>query len=184
MKTKKLEEKIEIPKEVQVEIDGYIVKMKGPKGEITKNFLNPRINLSKQESKIILSSSNSTKKEKKILNSIKAHIQNLIYGVLNSYTYKLKVCSTHFPISISTDNNRMIIKNFLGEKTPRKAQIIKNVGVKVAGDIITIEGLDKEAAGQTAANIEQATRVTNRDRRVFSDGCYIIMKANKELGKK
>ena len=184
MKLDKLQEKIEIPKEVQVRIDGYTVNVKGPKGEISKKFQNPRINLSKQESNIILSAVKATKSERRMINTTKAHIKNLIEGVLNSYVYKLKICSTHFPISVSVDKNQIIIKNFLGEKTPRKASILPNVGVKVSADIITVESIDKEAAGQTAANIEQATRITDRDRRVFSDGCYIFMKENKELGKK
>ena len=50
-------------------------------------------------------------------------------------------------------------------------------GTVIKGDIIIVEGIDKELAGQTAARIEQSTRITNKDRRVFQDGCYITDKA-------
>ena len=44
------------------------------------------------------------------------------------------------------------------------------------GDIVTIEGNDKESVGQTAANLEKATVVKGRDTRVFQDGVYVISK--------
>jgi len=74
--------------------------------------------------------------------------------------------------------NLVVISNFLGEKIPRKANILKDVKVQLDNDILIVEGLDKEKTAQTAANIERATRITNRDRRVFQDGCYIISKGD------
>ena len=53
--------------------------------------------------------------------------------------------------------------------------------MKVKGQEIIVEGIDKEATGQTAANIEQATRITKWDRRVFQDGIYIVEKAGKPI---
>lgn len=67
-----------------------------------------------------------------------------------------------------------MIQNFLGERYPRKAEILETVKVEVKGEIITVTGIDKEKVGQTAANIERATKVKNRDIRVFQDGIYIV----------
>ena len=52
--------------------------------------------------------------------------------------------------------------------------------VKVVGDEIIVTGLNKELVGQTAANIELATRVKKRDIRIFQDGIWIIKKPGKE----
>jgi len=120
-----------------------------------------------------------TKKEKRILKTIKSHLNNLIKGVINQYIYTLKICSGHFPMNVSVSNNKVIIKNFFAEKIPREAKILPNVEVKINGDIITVKSVDLELAGQTASNIEQACRITNRDRRIFMDGIYITSKAEK-----
>ena len=53
---------------------------------------------------------------------------------------------------------------------------MQGVKVNIQGDIIIVEGLEIEKVSQTAARIEQATRLTKVDRRVFQDGCFIIEK--------
>ena len=68
----------------------------------------------------------------------------------------------------------MLIKNFLGEKQPRKAKIPGQTKVEVKGQEVTVTGLSKEDVGQTIANIRSATRIRNRDSRVFQDGFYIV----------
>jgi len=50
------------------------------------------------------------------------------------------------------------------------------VTVEAKGENVTVSGIDKEKVGQTAANIERATKVKKRDIRVFQDGVYIVSK--------
>ena len=76
-------------------------------------------------------------------------------------------------MTLKIEGNKLAVNNFLGEKIPRYAYILPNVEVQIKGSLITILSTDKEAAGQTAANFEKATKVTNRDRRIFQDGIYI-----------
>jgi len=85
-------------------------------------------------------------------------------------------CSKSFPIKTSVEGNEFVIQNFLGERSPRKAKILENVKVETMGDNVTVSGIDKEKVGQTAANIERATKVKHRDIRVFQDGVYLISK--------
>ncbi len=117
-----------------------------------------------------------------IARTFKAHIANMLKGVTEGFTYKLKVVYSHFPMTIKVQGDEVVIENFLGEKNPRRARILPGVNVKVmGGQEIIVEGIDKEAVGQTAANIEQATRITKWDRRVFQDGVYIVEKAGKPI---
>ncbi|MEK6907507.1 MAG: 50S ribosomal protein L6 [Nanoarchaeota archaeon] len=186
MSTKKVKknafrEEIAIPENVELEISGSLIKVNGPQGSNERKLANPKITIIKENNKVVLSSTDYKKNEKRILNTFKAHIKNLIDGAVHSYNYTLKICSGHFPMNVSLSNNKVIIKNFLAEKIPREARILPNVDVKINGDIITVKSIDKELAGQTAANIEQACRIVRKDRRVFMDGIFITSKADKQI---
>ncbi|MBL7100883.1 MAG: 50S ribosomal protein L6 [Nanoarchaeota archaeon] len=174
-------EKIEIPEGVTVEIVGSLIKAKGPAGENERTFAHPKIEISKDDKIITIVSKKPTKREKTMLYSFVAHLKNLLEGVGSKFIYKVKICSSHFPMSVSVEGCEVVIKNFLGEKIPRKSKIMPEVDVKIDGDMIIVEGIDKEKTSVTAARIEQITRVTNRDRRVFQDGCFIIEKAGKSV---
>jgi large subunit ribosomal protein L6 len=79
----------------------------------------------------------------------------------------------HFPMSVKVNNTTVMIENFTGERNPRKAKIMGNVQVKVQSEDIFIKGINLEDVSQTAANIEQATKVKKKDPRVFLDGIYV-----------
>lgn len=168
---------IPIPESVQVTAAWPLLTIKGPKGEVTKSFKNPRIEvLVDGVIKIKTRTEKRNRADKMYIHTFRAHIRNMIKGVQEGFTATLKVCSGHFPITVSTEGDTVVVKNFLGEKKPRKTTAMEGVKVNVQGDQITVEGADIEKVGQTAARIEQVTRITNRDRRIFQDGCYITRK--------
>lgn len=177
---KNLEKKLKIPEGINVEIDGTKVKVKGKEGEMEKEFRIKNMKIEKKENEIIISGKNATKREKKMMNTIAAHIKNMIEGADKKFEYKLKICYSHFPMTIEMKGNEAMIKNFLGERIARKARIMKGVNVDVNKDIIEISSANREAAGQTAANFEKATWIRLRDRRVFQDGIFITEKPGRE----
>lgn len=172
-----IKEEIEIPEKVDVKLEGNMLSAKGPKGEVKRKF---PLNLKIEGKKIIFEHKNATKNQKKIIKTSIAHIKNIMNGVFEGYEYSLQVCSVHFPMNVSATKEMVTIKNFLGETKERKAAILPNVSVEIKGDIIKVSSPDIEAAGQTAANIETATKVTGRDRRIFQDGVWIIEKPGEE----
>lgn len=176
-----LTREIELKPGVTAQLQGNLLKVKGPKGEVSRVFLHPKITVSVEGSKIVLFAPKSTKREKTMLGSFESHIMNMVQGVQEPYVYKLKICSGHFPMSVSVVGNELVVKNFLGEAVPRKVEIMKGAEVKVVGEEIVVSSADKEVAGQTAAKIESACKITNRDRRIFQDGCYITQKADKSM---
>jgi len=91
----------------------------------------------------------------------------------------MEVFYSHFPMDVAVENGEVVIENFLGERAPRRAPIHGDTDVAVDGEIVTLSGPDIEAVGQTAADIEQLTRVTDKDVRVFQDGVYITQKPNR-----
>ncbi len=160
-----------------VTLERDMVITKGPKGEHRRTFSYPKVEIKKEGNDIILIAQSPTAREKMVMGSYRAHLRNMLHGVKEGYTYKLAICSSHFPINAVVEGNKVLVKNFLGEKTPRKARIMEGVVVKVQGKEISVEGINLENVGQTAANIEQSTRITKRDRRRFQDGIYITEKA-------
>jgi len=174
-----LKEEIDIPEGVEVKIGLGVLTAKGPKGEMTRILRGPRVSLEVKDKKIIISAQKATKREKRLIGTFKSHVTNILQGVTSGHVYKLKICATHFPMSVSIKDGVFEVQNFLGEKVPRTRKIKPGVDVKIEDQEITVESVDKELAGQTAAAIETLCRITKRDRRIFQDGIYIIKKSEK-----
>ena len=173
---------VKIPDGIEVEISNHNkISVKGPQGENTKEFKIDNLVFEKKGDEIIIENKKATKKEKKMINTIKAHVKNMLRGVQEKFEYKLKICYNHFPFTVEIKGNEAVIKNFLGEKVPRKVHIPEGVDVKVEKEIITVKSHNKELAGQAAANLETATKIRLRDRRIFQDGLFITSKNGKEI---
>ena len=180
-KRKELSEEIKLPDKVNVQLDGGILTLKGEKGEVKRDFSDRKIAIEQKDSIIILKAHKFSKVRKKLIKSYAVHIRNMIKGTLEAHKYVLKICSGHFPMNVAVDNNELIVKNFLGEKVPRTLKLKEGATVKVEGDKIEVESANKEIAGQVSADIEQLTRRTRYDSRIFQDGIYIINKDGKEI---
>ncbi|MFW5746559.1 MAG: 50S ribosomal protein L6 [Nanoarchaeota archaeon] len=181
MKLEKLEKTVAIKEGVSVQKEGTAITVKGPKGEISRDFPSKRISVEVKGSEILISSKNVTKREKTLMGTYQAHLRNMVQGVEEPFVYKLKVCSSHFPMNVSVNNGKLVVKNFIGEAVPREMSLPQGADVKVEGDEIVIESPDKEIAGRIASNAEQLTRRTAFDRRIFQDGIYITQKGKKQI---
>ena len=80
-------------------------------------------------------------------------------------------------MNVSIQGDELTIKNFFGEKKPRKTRIPKGAEVKIDGDMIKVTGIDIDVVSQTASKIELTTRRTGFDRRTYQDGIWITKKA-------
>ncbi len=168
---------LEIPEDVTMKLEEGIVYVKGPKGECAKDFNRIKVRIRVEGRKVIIEAMGKKRSDYAILNAAKKHILNLFKGVREGYTYKLKIVYSHFPITVRVKDNIVYIENFLGERAPRKAKIVgKLTKVTVSGDDVIVQGPCLEEVSQTAANIEQATRIKEKDLRVFLDGVYIYEK--------
>ncbi len=88
----------------------------------------------------------------------------------------MKLVYSHFPVKLKVEAGALLIDNFLGEKSPRKVAIPANLKVVIDQSVLTVTGPDKEIVGRLCGRIEQATRVSGYDKRVFQDGIYITRK--------
>ena len=173
---KEINQELEMPEGISCEYTLGSLSCKGNGLEVKRAMKIPGVNVIIHNTKITLHCKKGNKNDYKTIMSNLAHIRNIFNGLNKKYIYHLDICNVHFPMTVKIDKNKFMINNFLGEKTPRTAKIIKGVEVEVKGQKITVQSPDLEAAGQTAANIEKATQIRKRDRRIFQDGIYITEK--------
>jgi len=172
------ERNLPIPEGVQLSIDGRRIKTTGPKGTLEEDFAHLPVQFALKDQTLRIYAPWARKREVALVGTALAHVRNMIRGVTSGYTYKLKIVYAHFPVTVKVNDKekKLTIDNFTGEKTPRVAKIIGNAKVKVASDEIHVQGNSLSDVSQTAANIQDATRIPDKDQRVFLDGIYIFEK--------
>ncbi len=166
---------IKVPDDVEAILEGRKITIKGPKGTLTRDLSKAPVSIAMNGKNIKIWATWPSKRESAMVGTVYAHINNMIVGVREGFTYKLKIVFSHFPISVKVDekNKTILIENFTGERAPRKAKIIGDAKVKVVGDDVIVQGINIEEVSQTAANIEQATKIKKKDPRIFLDGIYL-----------
>ncbi len=177
-----MEKTVLIPEGIEIKLENFRVFVKGKNGNLEKDFHSPifreEVSIEKLENSIKIFTKSDKRKFKSEVGTIASIIQNMIKGVTEGFTYKLKMIYMHFPMTVKVSGKEVIVSNFLGEKQPRKSDIVGESKVEVNGDEIIVTGISKEDVGQTAANIERATWIKSRDRRVFSDGIFVTEKSD------
>ncbi|MDQ1275100.1 MAG: large subunit ribosomal protein [Euryarchaeota archaeon] len=174
---KEIARTIEIPEGVSVSLSQDVITARGPKGTVERTFWYPGIKIEVREGEILVDAESSRKEQKAMVGTFASHIKNLMIGVSEGFECKMTIVYAHFPMQVKVEGKTLVIGNFLGEKKPRVAKILGESKVKVSGNEVTISGINKEDVGQTAANIEQKTKIKRFDPRIFQDGIYIVQKA-------
>jgi large subunit ribosomal protein L6 len=172
----KLKRVIELPEGITASVNDEEIKISGNGKELVRTFNLSGILIKVAGNTLELSSKRTTRRESKLIGTAWAHINNMIRGVGEDFVYKLEVTNVHFPMNVKAEGEKILIKSFLGETTERVARIMPGSNVDIKGNEITVSSSNIESAGQTAANLEKATRLTGRDRRIFQDGIYITEK--------
>ena len=156
---------------------GKIVQIKGPKGELVRTFERLKVHISLRDKKFTIQSIFGNKAEASMVGTITGHISNMIKGVTEGFTYKVRVITSHFPATVEVQKNCILVKNLYGRRDPIRIPHDKSVTITVKGDMITMTGIDIEKVSQTAARLAEATRLRGRqskDPTVFQDGLYVV----------
>ncbi len=170
---------VPVPTEVKANVAGTEVTVKGPKGQIIRDFNHPKVKVSLKENAFHIECEYPRIRDKALIGTYASHLKNMIEGANHGFEYVMKVVYSHFPMKISVKGDRFVIENFLGEKAPRSAPILAGAKVTIKGNEVLVTGSDLEKVSQTAANIERATKIRGFDPRVFQDGIYIVEKARR-----
>jgi large subunit ribosomal protein L9e len=118
----------EFPKEVKCEIKGRAVRIKGPRGTLSREFKHLAVDmfLTTEEGKLKLHVECHFGKRKRLasIRTVITHIENMVLGVTKGFEYKLRLVYQHFPININIaktkeGGDQVEVRNFLGEKRVR-----------------------------------------------------------------
>jgi large subunit ribosomal protein L6 len=170
---------LEIPDEVSAETDHLDLTVEGPNGSVTRRLWYPDVDVSVDDGGVVIESEETDAETMATLGTFESHVRNMFHGVTEGWEYEMEVFYSHFPMTVRAEDGEVVIENFLGEKAPRRTPIHGDTEVDIDGEEVTLSGPDIEAVGQTAADIEQLTRVKDKDIRVFQDGVYITAKPNR-----
>ncbi|KTF92848.1 hypothetical protein cypCar_00034754 [Cyprinus carpio] len=198
MKTILSNQTVDIPSNVEVTLKGRTVVVKGPRGVLRREFSHINLELSllgKKQKKLRVDKWWGNRKELATVRTICSHVQNMIKGVTLGFRYKMRSVYAHFPINVAMQENGTLveIRNFLGEKYIRRVRMRPGVSCAVSAaqkDELVLEGNDIELVSNSgemciaklstclvsAALIQQATTVKNKDIRKFLDGIYVSEK--------
>ncbi|MFQ6011485.1 MAG: 50S ribosomal protein L6 [Nitrososphaerales archaeon] len=173
------ETKVTIPDGITAELVDTELSIKGPLGTNKKSFLRIPVTISVVKDSVVIKALGHRKFDLSVMNTAKSVINNMILGATTGFSYKLKMVYAHFPMSVKTSGDKVLIENFYGERSPRVARIMGECKLTTSGEDVIVEGISLEDVGQTAANIERATKVKKKDQRVFLDGVYVYEKKKK-----
>ena len=171
---------IALPEGASASIAGDVITVSKDGQSLSREFRHHKVEVRAVNGDLEVFVNLPRRSDKALAGTWAAHLRNMALGIDEGFEYRLKAVFSHFPMSLKVDGKQMIINNLFGEKVPRVAKLPwspAEVEVRVENKTdVVVRGADREKVGQTAANIERACRIKNRDRRVFQDGIYIISK--------
>ena len=173
------ETRLQIPEDVSARVDHLELTVEGPNGSVTRRLWYPDVSVTAEDGEVVIASDNEDAETLSTVGTFESHVENMFHGVTEGWEYEMEVFYSHFPMQVTVENGEVVVENFLGERAARRTDIHGDTDVEIDGEQITLSGPDIEAVGQTAADIEQLTRVTDKDLRVFQDGAYITNKPNR-----
>lgn len=171
---------IEIKKDVTLEILDGLIKVKGPKGELTQTY-NPKISIKIENNKVVLTRPSDEKQVRALHGLYRVLIQNMIYGVTEGYTKKLEIVGVGYKAEWKGRGLQLA----LGYSHPIFFIPPKEVKIEVPTPTnIVVSGIDKQLVGQIAAKIRSfRPPEPYKGKGIRYEGERIIRKAGKTAGK-
>ncbi|OGE74232.1 MAG: 50S ribosomal protein L6 [Candidatus Doudnabacteria bacterium RIFCSPLOWO2_02_FULL_42_9] len=140
---------VTIPSGVNVDLTSEVLKVKGPKGELTLN-LHPKVQIEKGENEVVVKVSNEENKQQRALWGLyRALINNMVAGVSTGFSKVLEINGVGYKVELQ--GKKLVLQ--LGYSHPVELEIPAGLEAKVEKNTITISGIDRQSVGQFAAVI-------------------------------
>ena len=145
---------IPVAKTVQVDIDGSTVKVKGPKGELVREFP-AGISFTIDEGRVLVARPDDEKRSRALHGLSRSLLANMITGVSDGYTKTLELQGVGYRATQAGENVTLAV----GFSPPVEVVPPAGIQVQVEGTTkVHVRGIDKELVGQVAANIRKVRK--------------------------
>ncbi|MHA7985529.1 50S ribosomal protein L6 [Rathayibacter sp. CAU 1779] len=142
---------IDIPAGVDVKVDGQAVTVKGPKGELSLTVAQP-IQVKLEEGQVLVTRPDDERTSRSLHGLTRTLINNQIIGVTQGYSKGLEIVGTGYRVAQKGSS----IEFALGFSHPVTVEPPAGITLTVEGNNkVTVAGIDKQAVGETAANIRK-----------------------------
>jgi large subunit ribosomal protein L6 len=140
---------IAIPEKTEIKQDGTALTVKGPKGELTRNFERSNVVIQVKDGKVVLTPKDDDRFTRALWGTYASHVRNMIEGVNEGYEKKLVVEGVGFKVALAGKQLDMA----LGFSHPVKVDIPEGLEVIVEKNEITVKGIDKDLVGSFTADV-------------------------------
>jgi large subunit ribosomal protein L6 len=145
---------VSIAKNVQVDIDGSTVKVKGPKGELVRTFP-AGISFAHEGETIVVSRPDDEKQSKALHGLSRSLLWNMVAGVSEGFTRTLELQGVGYRATQAGANVTLAV----GYSHPVEVTPPDGIQLEVEGTTkLHVRGIDKELVGQVAANIRKVRK--------------------------
>ncbi len=142
---------VTIPAGVEVKIEGHVVTVKGPKGELTREF-NPMMTIAQEGAEVIVTRPDDTREARSLHGLTRTLINNMVIGVSEGYSKKLELVGVGYRAALKGKN----LELQLGFSHPVLIEAPQNIEFEVPSQTeIIVKGISKEQVGQVAADVRK-----------------------------
>lgn len=140
---------VAVPQGVQIEVDGRLVKVKGPKGELTQE-VHPDMKINITDNQLTVERPSDNKEHRSLHGLTRSLISNMVQGVTNGFAKGLDINGVGYRAAKQGSN----IVLSIGYSHPVEIKPLEGIEFEVpAPNKILVKGIDKQAVGQMAAQI-------------------------------
>ena len=145
---------IQVPAGVEIKINGNVIEVKGPKGQLTREF-HPEMQVELQDGVITVTRPSDEKEHRSLHGLTRTLIANMVKGVTEGFTRNLEIVGVGY--RAAKQGNKLVLS--LGYSHPIEVDPAPGIEIEVPTPTkISVKGIDKELVGQTAANIRDFRR--------------------------
>ena len=145
---------IQVPAGVEVKINGNVIEVKGPKGQLSREF-HPEMNVELADGSIVVTRPSDEKQHRSLHGLTRTLIANMVKGVTEGFTRNLEIVGVGY--RAAKQGSKLVLT--VGYSHPVEIEPAPGIEIEVPTPTkISVKGIDKELVGQTAADIRDVRR--------------------------